>query len=96
MDNLDAYLKLVELEMKLYNAVNDVVISAVREKYKNISPDRIHYSLKVLDNESSNSKSNSTPESNSSIKSREDRLKYMRACQKNWRKPIPRGGGMRK
>ena len=92
MDNIELEMRLIELEMKLYNAVNDVVISAVTEKYKNISPDRIHYSLKVLDNESSNSKSNSTPESNSSIKSREERLQYMRECQKNWGKPIPRGG----
>ena len=73
--------------MRLYNAVNDVVVNKVKEKYKNISLDRISYSLPVIDG-----KSNSTPESNSSIKSREDRLKYMRACQKNWRKPIPRGG----
>ena len=89
MDNLDAYLKLMEIEMKLYNAINDVVINKVKEKYKNISPDRIHYSLKVLDNESSN-KSNSAPKSSSLT--REERLKYMRSCQKNWHKPIPRGG----
>ena len=87
MNNLDAYLKLMEIEMRLYNTVNDVVVNKVKEKYKNISPDRISYSLPVIDG-----KSNSTPESNSSIKSREDRLKYMRECQKNWRKPIPRGG----
>ena len=94
MDNIDAYLKLVELEMKLYNTVNDVVINAVTEKYKNISPDRISYSLPVIDGVSSD-KSNSAPESNSSIKSREERLQYMRACQKNWGKQVPRGG-MRK
>ena len=90
MDNLDLEMRLIELEMKLYNTLNNVVVNQVTEKYKNISPDRIHYSLKVLDNESSNSKSNSAPKSSS----REDRLKYMRACQKNWGKP--RGGGMRK
>ena len=87
MDKIEAYLKLVELEMKLYNTVNDVVVNKVKEKYKNISPDRISYSLPVIDG-----KSNSTPESNSSIKTREERLQYMRACQKNWGKPIPRGG----
>ena len=87
MDNLDAYLKLMEIEMRLYNTVNDVVVNKVKEKYKNISPDRISYSLPVIDG-----KSNSAPESNSSIKTREERLQYMRACQKNWRKPIPRGG----
>lgn len=86
MDNIDAYLKLVELEMKLYNAIDDVVINAVTEKYKNISVNSISYSLPVMD-----SKSNSAPES-TPIKNREDRLKYMRACQKNWQKPIPRGG----
>lgn len=91
MDNIEAYLKLVELEMKLYNTVNDVVINAVTEKYKNASVNSISYSLPVMDSVSSD-KSNSAPESNSSIKSREDRLKYMRECQKNWRKPIPRGG----
>ena len=92
MDKIEAYLKLVELEMKLYNTVNDVVINAVTEKYKNISPDRIHYSLKVLDNKSSDSKSNSAPKSTPSIKSREDRLQYMKECQKNWGKQVPRGG----
>ena len=85
--DIDAYLKLMEIEMKLYNAVNDVVINAVTEKYKNISPDRISYSLPVIDG-----KSNFAPESNSSIKSREERLQYMRACQKNWGKQVPRGG----
>ena len=87
MDNIDAYLKLVALEMKLYNTLNDVVINAVTEKYKNVSVNSISYSLPVMD-----SVSNSAPDSNSSIKTREERLQYMRACQKNWRKPIPRGG----
>ena len=87
MDNIDAYLKLVELEMKLYNTVNDVVVNQVKEKYKNISSDRIHYTLPIID-----SNSNSAPKSTSSIKSREDRLQYMKECQKNWGKPIPRGG----
>lgn len=87
MDNLEAYLKLMEIEMRLYNTVNDVVVNKVKEKYKNISPDRISYSLPVIDG-----KSNSTPESTPSIKSREERLQYMRECQKNWGKPIPRGG----
>ena len=91
MDKIEAYLKLVELEMKLYNTVNDVVINAVTEKYKNISSDRIHYTLPIID-----SNSNSAPDSNSSIKTREERLQYMRACQKNWGKQVPRGGGMRK
>ena len=94
MDNTDIEMRLIELEMKLYNTVNDVVINAVTEKYKNISPDRISYSLPVIDGKSNSDKSNSAPKSNSSIKSREERLKYMRSCQKNWRKP--RGGGMRK
>ena len=87
MDNLELELRLIQLEMKLYNTVNDVVINAVTEKYKNVSVNSISYSLPVMD-----SVSNSAPESNSSIKSREDRLKYMRECQKNWGKPIPRGG----
>ena len=86
MNNLDAYLKLVELEMKLYNAVNDVVINAVTEKYSNISPDRISYSLPVIDGKSTNS----APKSSSLT--REERLKYMRSCQKNWGKQVPRGG----
>ena len=85
MDNIDAYLKLVELEMKLYNAVNDVVINAVKEKYKNIDVNRITYSLPIIDDDNSNSAPESTP-----IKSREDRLKYMRECQKNWGKQVPR------
>ena len=88
MDNIDAYLKLVELEMKLYNTVNEVIVNQVKEKYKNISSDRITYSLPIIDDDNSNS----APESTPSIKSREDRLKYMKECQKNWRKPIPRGG----
>ena len=87
MDNIDAYLKLVELECRLYDTINDVVVNQVKEKYKNISSDRIHYTLPVIDG-----KSNSTPKSTTSIKNREDRLKYMRECQKNWGKPIPRGG----
>ena len=89
MDNLEAYLKLIQLEIKLYNTLNNVVVNQVTEKYKNISPDRISYSLPVIDGVSSD-KSNSAPKSNSSIKSREERLQYMRECQKNWRKP--RGG----
>ena len=87
MDNIDLELRLIQLEIKLYNTVNDLVVNQVKEKYKNIDPNRIHYTLPVIDG-----KSNSAPESNSSIKSREDRLKYMRECQKNWGKPIPRGG----
>ena len=89
MDNLDAYLKLVELEMKLYNAVNDVVINAVTEKYKNAPVNSISYSLPVMDSVSSD-KSNSAPKSSSLT--RADRLKYMKECEKNWGKPIPRGG----
>ena len=86
MDKIEAYLKLMEIEMRLYNTVNDVVVNKVKEKYKNISSDRIHYTLPIID-----SKSNSAPES-TSIKSREERLQYMKECQKNWNKPIPRGG----
>lgn len=87
MDNTDAYLKLIELEMKLYNTVNEAVINAVTEKYKNIDVNRIRYSLPIIDN-NSNSAQKSTP---SSIKSREDRLKYMKKCQENWGKK-PNGG----
>ena len=87
MDNIDLELRLIQLEMKLYNTVNDVIVNQVKEKYKNISSDRIHYTLPIID-----SNSNSSPESTPSIKSREDRLKYMRECQKNWGKQVPRGG----
>ena len=83
MDNLEAYLKLVALEMKLYNTVNDVVINAVTEKYKNASVNSITYSLPVIDNNS-----NSAPKSSSLT--RAERLRYMKECEENWRKP--RGG----
>ena len=86
MDNLDAYLKLMEIEMRLYNAVNDVVISAVTEKYKNPSINTNSYYLPVID-----SKATKYAPKSSSL-TREERLKYMRACQKNWGKQVPRGG----
>ena len=89
MDNLDIEMRLIELEMKLYNAVNDVVISAVTEKYKNASVNSISYSLPVIDGKSSD-KSNSAPKSSSLT--REERLRYMKECEKNWGKQVPRGG----
>ena len=87
MDNLDLEMRLIELEMKLYTTVNDVVISAVTEKYKNASVNSISYSLPVMDSISSD-KSNSAPKSSSLT--RAERLRYMKECEKNWRKP--RGG----
>ena len=91
MDNLDLEMRLIQLEMKLYNTLNNVVVNQVTEKYKNASVNRITYSLPVMDNESSNSKStNSAPKSSSLT--REERLRYMKECQKNWGKQVPRGG----
>lgn len=82
MEQLDKLLRLIELEAKMYKTVDNIIVNAIKEKYKVTDLSKISY--KVLD-----SKPKKKP-TNTCCTSREERLKYMRECQKNWDKGMER------